>query len=189
MLRLHESSPLESARPAAKMPCTYQVRQARDGGEVRQAYALRRDVFCREQGIFAQDDRDAIDAQAQLLVALVCEAGEPEQVVGTVRIHEAEPGIWWGSRLAVHTAFRRQGHWGAALIRLAVSRAHAEGCQQFLAHVQQHNAAMFEKLHWQAQRAVWIYGRPHVLMQADLAHYPPSHDSIGGVMPHNGGLQ
>ena len=43
--------------------------------EREQAYALRRQVFCREQGLFADDDRDEIDDHAHLLVALGCVAG------------------------------------------------------------------------------------------------------------------
>ena len=41
------------------------------------------------------------------------------------------PGLWWGSRLAVHAAFRHHGRIGATLIRLAVCSAHARGCQHF----------------------------------------------------------
>jgi len=189
MLCLLEPSPPSVAPPATALPCEYLVRQALHACEVREAHALRRAVFCFEQGIFVQDDRDAIDAHAQLLVAMACEAGMPTQVVGTVRIHEVEPDVWWGSRLAVHAAFRKLGHLGATLIRLAVTRAHAQGCRQFLAHVQQQNAPLFEKLHWQAQGELLIHGRPHVLMQANLAYYPPCHDPVSGFVTRNGGTR
>jgi putative N-acetyltransferase (TIGR04045 family) len=106
------------------------------------------------------DDRDAIDDHA-ILVALSMMGGMPDQVVGTVRIHRAEPGLWWGSRLAVHPSFRSQGHLGATLIRLAVSRAHARGCHTFLAHVQSQNVPLFEKLHWRSLGRVAMHGRPH----------------------------
>lgn len=174
------------AHGAPDLPCEYLVRQALHDCERREAHALRRAVFCLEQGIFLQDDRDAVDDHAQLLVAMACEAGMPMQVVGTVRIHESEPGLWWGSRLAVHAAFRKLGHLGATLIRLAVARAHAQGCQRFLAHVQQPNATLFEKLHWQRQGELAIHGRAHVLMQADLAHYPPCHDPVSGFVTRSG---
>ena len=81
--------------------------------EREQAYALRRQVFCREQGLFADDDRDEIDDHAHLLVALGCVAGWHDRVVGTVRIHQQSPGVWLGSRLAVDAAYRRQGAAGA----------------------------------------------------------------------------
>lgn len=79
--------------------------------------------FCREQGLFADDDRDEIDDHAHLLVALGCVAGWHDRVVGTVRIHQQSPGVWLGSRLAVDAAYRRQGQLGPTLIRLAVCSA------------------------------------------------------------------
>jgi putative N-acetyltransferase (TIGR04045 family) len=155
------------------MPCEFRVKWAATQWEREQALALRRAVFCAEQGIFRGDDRDAIDAHAQLIVALSCVGGAPDAVVGTVRVHEESPGRWWGSRLAVHAAFRHHGRIGATLIRLAVSSAHARGCREFLAHVQSQNAAMFERLHWHSLQRETLHGRPHDLMRADLAHYAP----------------
>lgn len=168
--------------PALYAPAGFLVREAAQAWERDGAHALRRAVFCIEQGIFTGDDRDAIDAHAQLLVAMSCVGGMPDQVVGTVRIHEAAPGLWWGSRLAVHPAFRSQGHLGATLIRLAVSRAHAQGCQTFLAHVQSQNVPLFRKLHWRSLRELAIHGRPHAEMQADLGFYPPCHDPVSGFV-------
>jgi predicted GNAT family N-acyltransferase len=71
-------------------PVEYLVREAAQQWERDEAMALRRAVFCIEQGIFARDDRDAVDDRAQLLVAMSCNGGMPEQVVGTVRIHRGE---------------------------------------------------------------------------------------------------
>jgi putative N-acetyltransferase (TIGR04045 family) len=73
----------------AYAPVEYLVREAAQQWERDEAMALRRAVFCIEQGIFARDDRDAIDDHAQLLVAMSCNGGMPDQVVGTVRIHAA----------------------------------------------------------------------------------------------------
>jgi putative N-acetyltransferase (TIGR04045 family) len=153
--------------------------------ETDEAYKLRRAVFCIEQGIFAGDDRDEIDDHAQLLVAVSCIAGMPEQVVGTVRIHEDAPRVWLGSRLAVHPAFRRHGRIGATLIRLAVSSANALGCETFLAHVQSQNAALFHALNWRTLREETMHGRPHHLMQADLDFYPPCATPHSGYMSHS----
>ncbi|MBU1361595.1 MAG: GNAT family N-acetyltransferase [Gammaproteobacteria bacterium] len=171
--------------PGGYAPVEFIVRQATAGWERDEAHALRRAVFCIEQGIFAGDDRDAVDERAQLLVAMSCIGGMPEQVVGTVRIHDEAaqgPGLWWGSRLAVHPAFRSQGHLGATLIRLAVSRAHAQGCTAFRAHVQQQNVALFEKLHWRSVGQIAVHGRPHAVMAPDLAFYPPCHDAVSGFV-------
>ena len=157
---------------------TFRIRWAGVQWEEEQAMALRRAVFCHEQGIFVGDDRDEIDemdemdGRAQLLVAVKCQADEPEMVVGTVRIHETEPGVWFGSRLAVHAAYRSHGKIGATLIKLAVSSANGLGCTRFLAHVQSQNVPLFRRLHWHVLAEETLLGRPHHLMQADLDFYP-----------------
>lgn len=170
----------------AFVPCEFRVKWAAGDWERGEAMALRRAVFCEEQGVFEGDDLDAIDPQAQTLVALSQLGGMPDQVVGTVRIHQAEPGLWWGSRLAVHAAFRHHGRIGATLIKLAVASAHARGCRVFLAHVQRQNVPLFERLNWQALKEETLHGRPHTLMQADLAHYPPCLDVYTGYVSRSG---
>ena len=172
--------------PLAFQPVAFRIKRASEGWERREAHALRRAVFCVEQGLFVGDDRDAIDEQAQLLVACTSVAGECDQVVGTVRIHQPQPGVWWGSRLAVHPSFRHLGRIGATLIRLAVCSAHAQGAHTFRAHVQRPNVALFEQLHWHALDDIALHGRPHALMQAQLAHYPPCHAPDWGFHTRRG---
>src|SRR5215831_8189228 len=166
----------------AFLPSEYRVKFATDPWEHREAAALRRQVFCNEQRIFSGDDRDAIDDVAITLVALSSYAVVPQEVVGTVRIHEAEPRVWWGSRLAVAADYRRISALGTSLIRLAVSSAHARGCQKFFAHVQSQNAPMFRRLHWHTIDEVALHGRPHHFMRADLNHYPPIADAETGFV-------
>jgi putative N-acetyltransferase (TIGR04045 family) len=154
-------------------PSEFQIKFAVEAWEKKAAAALRRKVFCEEQGLFGGDDRDATDEIAVPLVAVSFVGVAPDEVVGTVRIHKAEPSVWWGSRLAVAADYRRIGALGAGLIRLAVSSAHARGCTRFFAHVQAQNAPMFGKLHWRTLDQRELHGRPHCLMEADLDHYPP----------------
>jgi putative N-acetyltransferase (TIGR04045 family) len=155
------------------LPSEYRVKLAVTRWEREQARTLRRAVFCREQALFDGDDRDRVDDTAIPIVALSMLGVAADRVVGTVRIHEEAPGLWWGSRLAVDRDFRRIGALGATLIRLAVSSAHAMGCHTFLAHVQAQNGELFRKLHWHIVDEVELHNRPHLKMQADLAHYPP----------------
>jgi putative N-acetyltransferase (TIGR04045 family) len=164
------------------LPSEYRVKFATDAWERREAAALRRQVFCDEQGIFFGDDRDAIDDVAIPIVAISSFGIVPQEVVGTVRIHEAESGVWWGSRLAVAADYRRIGALGTSLIRLAVSSAHARGCRRFFAHVQSQNAPLFQRLRWQTIEEVDLHGRPHHFMQADLGHYPPIADAETGFL-------
>lgn len=166
-------------------PSTFRVKWADTAWEIAQARQLRRDVFCCEQGVFEDDDQDSIDSHAQTLVAVSFLGAMPDQVVGTVRIHSSEPGIWWGSRLAVDAVFRRHGRLGATLIQLAVSSARARGCSIFLAHVQSQNTPLFKRLNWQVLNQQVLHGRPHDLMQADLDHYPPCYDPIQGLAVTN----
>lgn len=157
----------------AFLPAEYRIKFATEPWERREAAALRRQVFCIEQEIFEADDRDPVDDVATTIVAISSFAVVPQEVVGTVRIHQADPGIWWGSRLAVAADYRRVSALGTSLIKLAVSSAHARGCRQFYAHVQSQNAELFHRLHWQTLREVSLHGRPHHFMQADLTQYPP----------------
>jgi putative N-acetyltransferase (TIGR04045 family) len=152
----------------------FRIKAATEPWERAGAHALRRKVFCAEQRLFDDDDRDALDERALLLVAVTTIAGMPDDVVGTVRIDEREPGLWYGSRLAVDRRYRRVAALGAGLIRLAVTTAHGHGCLRFLAHVQSRNELLFRQLHWTRLGETALHGAPHVLMQADLAYYPAS---------------
>jgi N-acyl-L-homoserine lactone synthetase len=160
--------------------------------ERRGYHALRRAIFCEEQKVFSGDDRDAHDAQAVPIIAVRNCMGMGDEVVGAVRIHEDEPGRWWGSRLCVDRAYRSETRFeahgvfedartkarfssvGAALIYKAVSTAHALGCERFLAHVQHQNVAFFKRLHWRSVEEIELHGLPHHEMEADLSQYPPS---------------
>lgn len=159
----------------------YIVRFATETWELAGAAALRHAVFCCEQGVFAHDDRDAIDDVAIPIVALSMIAGQPDEVIGTVRIHHAGSGLWWGSRLAVAATHRSVGTIGSALIRLAVSTAHARNCLRFHAHVQSQNELLFRRLKWDRLDEVTLHGVAHALMRADLAHYPPIADGVAGL--------
>src|SRR5947207_13283002 len=54
--------------PSEFVPCEFRVQWAATRWELDSAMALRRAVFCVEQGIFPGDDRDVIDDHAQLFV-------------------------------------------------------------------------------------------------------------------------
>ena len=152
--------------------CHFRLKFATERWEQEGAAELRRRVFCDEQGIFPGHDRDAVDDDAFNLVALSTMAVLADEVVGTVRIHQSEPGVWYGSRLAVDRRYRRIGTLGAALIKLAVSSANSFGCIRFYANVQSGNELMFRRLNWSRVSEVELHGQPHVFMQADLAAYP-----------------
>ena len=168
------------------------VRWAEAGWEIEQAYALRRAVFCAEQGIFAEDDRDAVDDAAQLcwwrcaatrpLAARPARAARWSAPCASMKASR----VWYGSRLAVQASLPRHSRLGATLIRSAVSSAHALGCRRFLAHVQSQNVPLFRRLHWTTLAEETLLGWPHHLMEADLHHYPPCHAPYAGFVIDDG---
>ena len=147
------------------------VKPASESWEKQAYFALRRAVFSDEQQLLAQD-KDHHDFQAIAIVALAGSCGMADQVVGAVRIYQAEPGLWFGGRLCVAPAYRRHSMIGKALVNEAVSRAKELGCEVFRATVQAQNEAYFHALHWQTLDPLELLGQPHCLMQASLADYP-----------------
>jgi putative N-acetyltransferase (TIGR04045 family) len=147
---------------------------AREKWQIAGYFGLRSEIFAAEQGLFTGSDVDEHDAHATPIVAQGEIAGMPDSVVGVVRIYRAAPGedTWFGGRLGVAHAYRRVGAVGTALITEAVSTAHGWGCERFLATVQEGNARYFEHHHFRRLEAIELLGRPHFLMQADLARYP-----------------
>jgi putative N-acetyltransferase (TIGR04045 family) len=158
----------------------YFIRAASTHWETKGALDLRKRVFVDEQGIFDVHDQDDIDSIATHLVAISTIAHEAHSVVGTVRIHQAEPGIWWGSRLAVDPAYRNVGRLGAELISLAVRSANARNCRVFYANVQTQNVVLFRRMRWQCLKEVNCHGVEHMLMSADLSRYPPQYHPENG---------
>ncbi|MEM1369295.1 MAG: MSMEG_0567/Sll0786 family nitrogen starvation N-acetyltransferase [Cyanobacteria bacterium P01_H01_bin.15] len=148
---------------------TYRYCLATNTKEIQAYFDLRHDIFCEEQGLFPESERDEIDGHAYPIVAV----DEVGQVIGVVRIYETESGLWYGGRLGVHRDYRRRGRVGQGLIYKAVTTAHAWGCHTFLATVQLQNVRFFSRLHWDSLKELTICDRPHHLMQADLDHYPP----------------
>ncbi|WP_278027291.1 MSMEG_0567/Sll0786 family nitrogen starvation N-acetyltransferase [Roseicyclus salinarum] len=169
-------------KPQAFVAPEFLIRQATQPWEIGGAASLRHRTFVSEQGIFADHDRDEIDKIALPLVAISTIASEADEVVGTVRIHEVDPDVWWGSRLAVAPGYRRVGRLGTELIRLAVGTAHARGAKLFLAYVQMQNVPLFEKLDWEGLGAQDLHGHPHMKMRADLSAYPAIEDPTRGWM-------
>lgn len=151
--------------------------------ERRQYYRLRELTFRDEQKIL-QEDRDECDFKAFGIVAIGNMFGEPDRVIGAVRIFPDEQHNWWGGRLCVDPLYRYHSAIGKALINAAVSTAKKLGCQRFLATVQKQNERYFQKLHWYSQQHIDVAHIPHVLMQADLAHYPLANISQAYMQHH-----
>lgn len=160
--------------PAGHGGQTYRIKIATEAWELRGYAQLRKHTFCIEQGLFPVSDHDEHDVMATPIVAVSDAAVCFDEVVGCVRIFPCdEPGVWYGSRLSVAPEWRGVGSLVTSLIRAAVGTAHARGCRRFLATVQRQNVPLFRRLHWRDLNEVEVCRRAHLLMQADLSHYPP----------------
>jgi putative N-acetyltransferase (TIGR04045 family) len=146
---------------------------AREAWQLDAYWQLRREIFCEELGIFTgpANERDAFDPRAVPIVAMSHSAGNPEAVVGVVRIYAADGGAWYGGRLGVARDYRVRPAVGAGLIACAVSTAAERGCQRFLAHVLAENATYFARHHFRPLAELELWGRRHFLMQADIAAF------------------
>jgi len=144
-------------------------RPAHGAHELAACYDIRRKIFVDEQGLFNETDRDDFDKHAIHIVAL-----SKTEVVGTVRVYQERPGVWWGGRLAVKKKYR--GMAGRLLIQRAVETARENGGHSMYANVLLENAAFFRRLKWQAGGTVFTYqGRPHQLMKRVLlGGHPPA---------------
>ncbi len=139
-------------------PSPFEIRPARNQNEVKEAYALREEVFVRELGMFAKADRDEHDDRAIHLVAL-----DGGRVVGTVRIYREE-GNWMGGRLAVGKHYRRGV--GRKLVKAAEEEVRRQGGGSMQALIQSQNVAFFERLGWRRVGSPLEYlGRPHCRME------------------------
>ena len=153
-------------------------------------WSLRRSIFCSEQHVFEDSDRDELDAIAYPIAALHHSSdsehddADETNVVGVVRIVETEPRHWYGGRLGVHSDFRRHNQIGKGLIWKAVTTANGWGCDRFCATVQIQNVRFFRRLHWTSIDELEIRGIRHHLMEADLDDYMPSREQRPIVSHH-----
>jgi putative N-acetyltransferase (TIGR04045 family) len=154
----------------------FSCRIARTPAERDAYFRLRREIFCEEQQLFAGDDRDAVDEAAHPIVCVT----DHGRVVGVVRLWEEAPGHWWGGRLGVHADFRAVGAIGRWLVEAAVGTAVAWGARRFSATVQRANVTFFRRLRWATIAELELHGRPHHLMDAELARYRPTSEARPG---------
>ena len=123
------------------------------------AFAIRRAVFCDEQGVDAAEEFDGLDAASRLYLARL--EGAP---VGTARLRALDERTAKIERVAVLAPFRRRGI-GAALTRRAVDDALAAGAARIVIHAQKHAEGFYAGLGFATEGAGFMEaGIPHVRM-------------------------
>ncbi len=163
-------------RPERRLVC----RPAASPGELRTYYAIRKQTFVDEQGLFSGTDREPIDEDPRTLhVVAVCEPAS--EIVGVVRCYPGEDDVWFGGRLAVVDAYRASRLLvGKALVRTAEELVSQRGVRVFLGYIQLPTVRFFEHIGWVKVGApVTFAGKPHQPMRPGWSLEPtlpvPSH--------------
>jgi predicted GNAT family N-acyltransferase len=115
------------------------LRRPRDEEELAAALALRIDVFCGEQGVSFEGDRDGLDEEAVHLVAV-----EGDEVVGTCRLLIEPGGTARFGRLCVRASARGTGV-GGLLLAEAEREARAGGARRIGMHAQTDALSLYRR--------------------------------------------
>lgn len=139
------------------------VRGARSRDEVAAALALRDRVFCGEQGVSPEADRDGRDGEAVHVVAL-----DGGRVVGTCRLLFAGCVARLG-RMAVEPELRGRGI-GGEVLAAAERLAAARGAQTVRLHAQTGARSLYERAGYEPRgRTFMEEGIEHVTMERPIA--------------------
>lgn len=135
-----------------------EVRPARDESEVDAALALRHEVFCTEQGVSLEEERDGRDDEALHLV--IVDDGE---VVGTCRLLAEGSDVKLG-RMAVATSHRGR-RLAAALLAEADAQARALHARRIVLAAQLSAQAVYERAGYAPYGELFLdAGIEHVMM-------------------------
>jgi predicted GNAT family N-acyltransferase len=141
-----------------------EVRRAASAVEIGAALALRRAVFCDEQGVPLTDELDGRDEEATHLVAYA-----EGRVVGACRLLLEPDGTARFGRLAVVPARRGRGIAGA-LLAAAEAEAGRLGARRMELAAQVEAQAMYASRGYEARGEPFPdAGLPHVRMEKTLA--------------------
>ena len=140
-----------------------EVRQARTDAELSAALDLRERVFCVEQGVSVEADRDGRDDEATHIVAV-----EDGRVIGTCRLLLRGPVARLG-RLAVAPDRRGNGV-AAAILDEADLAARQAGADAISLHAQTYALDLYLQSGYTEQGARFVEeGIEHVSMEKRLA--------------------
>jgi predicted GNAT family N-acyltransferase len=140
------------------------VRRPRDEEELAAALALRIEVFCGEQGVTFDGDRDGLDDEALHLVAI----GDGGEVIGTCRVLVAPGGTARFGRLCVRPSARGSGV-GGLLLGEAEREARAAGATRIGMHAQTDALSLYRRAGFRPYGARFDEeGIEHLGMEKDL---------------------
>ncbi len=121
--------------------------------------AIRREVFCVEQGVSEELEIDGRDPECRHFLLRL-----DGRAVGTARVRPLEPGVAKIERVAI-LARHRGGGLGSALMRHLLRQLDDAGCATALLHAQAHSETFYRALGFATEGAPFEEaGIPHVRM-------------------------
>jgi predicted GNAT family N-acyltransferase len=142
---------------------TYEVRRVQGDAEMAAALALRRDVFCVEQGVPVYEELDGRDGEGVHLVAV-----SGDGLLATCRLLFVGPTVQF-SRLAVRESARRQGI-ATALLALADVETRAGGARRIVLHAQTYARSLYEAAGYEPRGRIFMEaGIEHIAMEKHLS--------------------
>jgi predicted GNAT family N-acyltransferase len=139
-----------------------ELRWARTAADVRQALAVRENVFCAEQGVPLSEEHDGLDSEAVHLLAL-----GGQRVVGTLRLLSAQ-GVAKIGRVAVERDWRGRGI-ASRMLQTVLEAARRQGCHEARLASQSAATGLYERAGFEVASAeFWEAGIAHVWMRLRL---------------------
>ena len=125
--------------------------------------ALRIKVFCGEQGVDEEEERDDLDDSSTHIVAL-----DESGVIATCRLRDVGEGTWKLERMVVDRRLREHGV-GGKLLAGAEDAVHSERAREMLLHAQRQAEGFYAANGYVAEGETFMdAGIEHVAMRKAL---------------------
>ena len=149
----------DGPRPRRTDPAEFDISEAGGPADMTACFAIRREVFCVEQGVSEDHEIDGRDAECRHYLLRLGDRG-----IGTARVRPVEPGVAKIERVAILEAYRGRGL-GYALMRHVLREL---GRDRAVLHAQTHSESFYRALGFAAEGAPFEEaGIPHVRMVRD----------------------
>jgi predicted GNAT family N-acyltransferase len=135
------------------------IEEVADAHEMLEAFAIRREVFCIEQGVSEAEEMDGRDADCRHYLVRALGVA-----IATARVMPGSPGMEKVQRVAVKAAHRRHGV-GGALMQRIMEDARGRGVRRLELDAQCYVEAFYRALGFVTESDVFMEaGIPHVRM-------------------------
>lgn len=140
----------------------FEIRRLRTEAEFEAALALRHEVFCVEQGVPANEERDGRDHSGLHLIAV-----QDGELVATCRLVFVGTTVQF-SRLAVKRSERRRGI-ASALLRATDAESRARGANRIVLHAQTYARALYDQAGYVPRGREFVEAEiEHIAMEKQL---------------------